>query len=148
MFIKKKVLLMQMKLLCIFALSFSLSACISRLSRPEMTGLIVNYQGVPQAQVQVGEMTTDVTGQFKLKERRYYAFLVTEILYMEAPPIFVREQVSKSGYQTCYLQYRSSFGGGQPKGAKWEIGTVLLKQGADVPVTGKLQDCEVKKQEK
>ncbi|WP_227504271.1 hypothetical protein [Acinetobacter sp. ETR1] len=46
---------MQMKVLCILAISFALSACISRLSRPEISGQVIDQFDQPIGQVQVGE---------------------------------------------------------------------------------------------
>ena len=126
MFIKKKYK-SKISSLLILLIALSLTACISRLSRPEMTGQIIDEMNQPIPNVSVGESKTDKNGFFTLKEHRYNAFLLTEILVMEAPAVFVQEVVEKSGYQTCFLEYYNSYGGGQAKGAKWEVGQVVLK---------------------
>lgn len=51
MFINKKIYHMQMKVLCILAISFALSACISRLSRPEISGQVIDQFDQPLGQV-------------------------------------------------------------------------------------------------
>ena len=91
-----------------------------------MTGQVIDSLNHPISGVKVGEVSTDQNGFFRLEERRYYAFLLTEILAMEAPALGVQESVEKAGFQTCYLQMFSSFGGGQSKGAKWEVGQIIL----------------------
>ena len=147
MFINKKAYHLQMKLLCILTISFCLVGCISRLSRPEMTGQVINAQNQPIAHVQVGEMQTDQNGYFQLKERRYYAFLLKEMMYMEAPSVFVREIVSQQGYSTCHLKYFSRYGGGQSRGAKWSVGKIILQSNSNATDPKKIGDCTVKTQE-
>ena len=144
MFINKKSYHLQMKLLCIFTISFCLSGCISRLSRPEMTGQVVDTVGKPIANVQVGEVETDQNGYFQLKERRYYAFFLKEMMYMEAPPVFVRKRVFKPNFQTCDLQYFNRFGGGQRKGAKLVVGKVILHSSLNEKEQNEINDCDVK----
>jgi len=148
MFINKKTYHLQMKLLYIFTISFCLTACISRLSRPEMTGQVVDESGQPIPLAQIGESISDDHGFFRLNERRYFAFLLKEIVYMEAPPVFVQEQVSKSGYQTCYLHYSHPFGGGQRKGAQLQLGQVMLNTNFNAKILNQFLDCTIKTQEK
>jgi hypothetical protein len=148
MFINKITYHLQMKLLCILTISFCLSACISRLSRPEISGHVIDEHGQPIAQVQVGETYTNLNGYFQLKEQRYSAFLLKEIMHMEAPPVFVQESVIKSGYQSCYLQYSHRFGGGQRKGAKWELGKIILQSNLNALGQSEIEDCTIKTQEK
>ncbi len=126
MFINKKAYPLQMKVLCILAISFCLSACISRLSRPEISGHVVDELGQPIANVRLAETQTDQNGYFLLKEQRYSVFLLKEMMQMEAPPVSFQVTLNKLGYQTCYLQYFNRFGGGQAKGARWEVGQVIL----------------------
>lgn len=52
------------------------SGCISRLSRPEITGTVLNYQNNPVAGCKVGKTITDANGKFHLKEIRYSKFLM------------------------------------------------------------------------
>lgn len=105
---------------------FLLTACISRLSRPEMRGVVVDEHQQPLANVQVGETLTNMHGEFKLPEQRYWAFLLKEIMYTEAPPVYVRENVIKVGYTPCHLEYWSRYGGGSRKGAQYVVGTIQL----------------------
>ena len=148
MFINKKIYHMQMKVLCILAISFALSACISRLSRPEISGQVIDQFDQPLGQVKVGETQTDMQGNFRLKERRYAAFLLKEIMYMEAPPVFVQERLNKQGYQPCDLQYFNSHGGGQRKGAQWKVGKIILQSNLNTAKQDEIPDCTVKTQEK
>lgn len=148
MFINKKIYHMQMKVLCILAICFILSACISRLSRPEILGQVIDEFDQPIALVQVGEAQTDMQGNFRLKERRYSAFLLKEIMYMEAPPIWVQERLNKQGYQQCYLKYFNSHGGGQRKGVQWDVGKIILQSNLNTAKQDEIHDCTVKTQEK
>lgn len=115
-----------MKIIFILITCLSLSACISRLSRPLITGTVVDHEGRFLKDVQVGETQTDAFGYFSLKERRYYAFLFKEILYMEAPMLYVSEMVSLEGYRQCQIKYYNPYGGGQAKGAKWLVGQIVM----------------------
>ena len=148
MLTNKTTVFRQMKVLAVFILSFCLSACISRLSRPEMMGQIIDDTGHPIAKVQVGETVTDLQGYFSLDEQRYYAFLLTEILAMEAPMVYVQEHVSKVGYQSCFLTYYNPYGGGQRKGAKWQIGQIVLHAQLDASDEHEITDCTEKNIEK
>jgi hypothetical protein len=148
MFINKITYHLQMKLLCILTISLCLSACISRLSRPEISGQVVDGRGQPIAAVQVAETQTDQHGYFQLKEQRYSAFLLKEIMYMEAPPVFFQTTVIKFGYQPCYLHYFNRFGGGQRKGAQWKLGKIILQSNLNAQGQRGIDDCTVKTQEK
>jgi len=72
-------------LICLFLsfIAISLQSCVSRLRRPEITGVIVDYDKNPIANCKVGEALTDKNGRFKLAEERYKAFLLTEIFAMD-----------------------------------------------------------------
>ena len=115
-----------MKVFAIVMLCVALSACISRLSRPQMMGTVVNPAGQPLAGVQIGETVSDTQGYFSLKERRYNAFLLKELLYMEAPPLHISEAVILEGYQRCWINSSQPFGGGRAKGAVWSLGQVVI----------------------
>lgn len=109
-------------------LSLSLQSCISRLRRPEITGVVVDYDKKPIANCKVGEALTDKNGKFTLPEMRYNAFLLTEIFAMEAPPLMVFEPIEKEGYETDAISIFSSRGGGQSKGAKSVMDTIFLRK--------------------
>ena len=113
-------------LLCL--LSISLSSCISRLSRPEITGIVVDYDKKPVKYCKVGETFTDKDGHFTLPERRYNAFLLSEMMVMEAPPLFVFEPIEKEGFEDDVISMSHPFGGGKPKGAKSLMDTIFLKK--------------------
>lgn len=115
-----------MKIIFILITCLSLSACISRLSRPLISGTVVDSEGRFLKDAHVGETQTDAYGRFSLKERRYYAFLFKEILYMEAPAVYVSEMVSLEGYRQCQIKYYNPRGGGQAKGAKWLVGQIVM----------------------
>ncbi len=113
-------------LLCL--VSLMLCSCISRLARPEISGVIVDYDKNPVMGCKVGESVSDKNGHFMLSERRYNAFILTEIMVMEAPPLFVFELIEKNGFEKDAISIMQSFGGGKPKGAKYNIDTVFLKK--------------------
>lgn len=118
---------------CLFiALAFMsvliLSSCVSRLRRPEITGVIVDYDKNPILNCKVGEVLTDKDGRFKLVEERYNAFFLTEMFAMEAPPLMVMEMVEKTGFEKDFISIHSSRGGGRRKGAKYKIDTIFLKK--------------------
>lgn len=106
----------------------SFQSCISRLRRPEITGVIVDYDKNPVANCKVGEALTDKNGRFKLDEERYNAFLLTEIFAMEAPPLMVFEPVEKEGFEKDAISIFHKWGGGRRKGAKTTIDTIFLKK--------------------
>jgi hypothetical protein len=117
-------------------ISLSLSSCISRLSRPKITGIIVDYDRRPIADCQVGESKTAADGSFTLKELRYQKFLISEMMIMEAPPYWVNAPIQKAGYEPDEIVISSKFGGGQKKGATYPMDTIYLKkqgQTFDVP---------------
>ncbi|RZJ82278.1 MAG: hypothetical protein EOO47_01155 [Flavobacterium sp.] len=105
-----------------------LVSCVSRLRRPEITGVIVDYDKNPIPNCKVGEVLTDKNGRFKLVEQRYNAFLLSEILVMEAPPLMVFEQVEKEGFEKDAVSIFNSRGGGQRKGAKMSMDTIFLRK--------------------
>lgn len=107
---------------------FSFQSCISRLRRPEITGVVVGYDKKPIANCRVGEVLTDENGRFKLAEERYSAFLLTEIFAMEAPPLMVLESVEKEGFEKDVISMFHKWGGGRKKGAKTNIDTIFLKK--------------------
>lgn len=105
-----------------------LSSCVSRLVRPALSGTIVDFNGNPIDSCFIGETVTDSTGNFYLKEKRKNMFLLTEIFILEAPPIFVSEQISKPKYTTKLFQRFNKYGGGGPKGSHWKLDTLYLKK--------------------
>lgn len=105
-----------------------LSSCISRLSRPAITGVIVDYDKKPVVNCRVGETVTDGKGSFYLKEIRYNKFLLSEMMIMEAPPLHVAEQISKADFESDAIVLYNPFGGGQAKGAELKIDTIFLKR--------------------
>ncbi|MEN7551244.1 hypothetical protein AAG747_25220 [Rapidithrix thailandica] len=112
------------------------SSCISRLARPEITGVIVDYQKKPIANCTVGEVKTNAKGEFCLPEQRYNKFFLTEIFQMEAPPIFVSEDIEKEGYISERIKFFDRYGGGAPKGTQYPMDTIVLNktnQHFDIP---------------
>ena len=61
-----------------------------------LNSLYSDYQGNPIEKCQVGEVFTDKKGYFRLPEERYYEFT---FIGFEAPPVYVREEVKKEGYE-------------------------------------------------
>ncbi|WP_293786097.1 hypothetical protein [uncultured Pedobacter sp.] len=117
------------RFLILFAVSITLfSSCISRLSRPAISGTILDYDSKPIAGCKVGETITDANGKFFLKEIRYNKFLLTELFTMEAPPLHFSENIKKEGYLSYNIEGFNRFGGGQSKGASITIDTVYLKR--------------------
>lgn len=116
------------KPLLFICILLSTQSCISRLRRPEITGVIVDYDKNPIANCKVGEVLTDKNGKFKLTEERYNAFFLTEMFAMEAPPLMVMEIVEKDGFVKDVVSMYSSRGGGLRKGAKANIDTIFLRK--------------------
>lgn len=137
-----------MKQLIIILYALCLTACISRLASPEISGHVINEQGEPLAHVQVGESLTDVQGYFNLPEKRYHAFFLTELLVMEAPAVYVQKHVTKAGFQTCMLTYDHPYGGGQRAGAQWRVGKIVLQSVHVSDLSHKIGDCRLKNEEK
>lgn len=108
-------------------LAVIVSSCwVSRLSRPQITGVIVDYNKNPIQNCKVGETVTDSTGHFLLPEKRYIEFV--PIIVMEAPPMFVREPIRKEGFVDSEIHSFSQFGGSGRKGSKWEMDTIFLEK--------------------
>ncbi len=106
-----------------------ITSCVSRLRRPEITGIIVDYSGKAITNCKVGEVFTDKNGRFILPEKRYNAFLLTQLFYMEAPPLFVHESIEKKGFEVVdYIKQFNRHGGGAGKGAKSNMDTIYLKK--------------------
>lgn len=120
--INKKSPLFLLVCVCIF------SGCISRLSRPAITGTILDYQNKPVVGCKVGETVTDANGKFYLKEIRYSKFFIPEMFYMEAPPLRYMEEIKKEGFLSYRIEAFSTFGGGQGKGATANIDTIYIKR--------------------
>ena len=137
-----------MKQLIIILCALCLTACMSRLSSPEISGHIINEQGEPLAHVQVGDSLTDEQGYFNLPEQRYYAFFLTDLLAMEAPAVYVQKSVSKAEFQTCVLTYDNPYGGGQRAGAQWLVGKIILQRAHISDLQHQMSDCRLKNEEK
>lgn len=120
--------LIKVKVLLSLFLMVSFSSCISRLSRPAISGVIVDYDKKPVADCQVGETLTDKNGKFYLTEKRYSKFLLSELMVMEAPPLNVMEPITKAGFESDAISLFNPRGGGQAEGAKYQIDTIFLKK--------------------
>lgn len=106
----------------------SLTSCVSRLARPEIRGIIMDYNRNPVVNCKVGETTTAKDGSFSLPERRYHKFLLSEMFIMEAPPLMVLERIEKEGFESDEIYMFNRYGGGNAKGAKHNIDTLFLKR--------------------
>lgn len=126
--ISRKNELIKLNILLLLLLMASFSSCISRLSRPAISGVIVDYDKNPIADCRVGETTTDKNGKFYLTEKRYSKFLLSEMMIMEAPPLWVMEPITKAGFDSDAITLSNPHGGGQAKGAKYQIDTIFLKK--------------------
>lgn len=103
-------------------------SCISRMQRPILKGTILDYDGNPVANCSVGETVTDKFGKYTLPEIRYNAFLLAEILTMEAGPVFIEEKISKKDFETDFVVGFNRYGTGTRKGTTWDMDTVFLKR--------------------
>ena len=88
----------------------------------------MDEQQAPIANCKVGETVTDQNGHFSLKEIRYNKFFIPEMFMLEAPPVMVMEIIEKNGYEKDTINIFQTFGGGQKKGAKMDVGTIILKK--------------------
>ena len=106
------------------------TGCISRLSQPEIKGVVKSQDLIPLVEVLITNsresVLTDSKGNFLLPEHRYNAFLLKELFYMEAPPLNISLQFKKEGYQPCDYRYFSHYGGGARKGSSMNLGSILL----------------------
>ncbi|MGI9335345.1 MAG: hypothetical protein ACR2RL_19535, partial [Gammaproteobacteria bacterium] len=80
---------------------------------------------LPLEGCRVGETQTDATGYFELEERRYRE---VALVGMEAPPLLVRETVSKAGYEVFVIEGFNPYGGGSSKGTHWKIDPIYLQR--------------------
>ncbi len=115
-------------LFCLVISTSLCSSCISRLSRPAITGYIYNYDNNPVAGCKVAETETDEQGYFYLKEKRINRFFLTEMLSMEAPPVFFTLDIEKEGYQYYQNDFFQRHGGGRRKGALDNLDTLYIKR--------------------
>ena len=104
------------------------TSCISRLSRPEITGRILDFNGKPVENCIVGETKTDTNGYFRLPAKTHSAFILTELFIMEAPALMVNFNISKQGYELDRFEYFSGHGGGLSKDTKWNLDKIYLKK--------------------
>lgn len=117
------------KIISIFLVLFLLPfSCITRLSRPQLTGRVVDYQDKPIENCIVGETKTDHNGYFHLPAITRKVFFIPEIFYMEAPPLLVSETVQKQGYQQEQIEMFHRYGGGLSKNTNWQLGDIYLKK--------------------
>jgi len=105
-------------------LCLSIISCVSRLGRPELLGVVTDFDGNPIEDCSVGETVTDENGHFTLSERRYHEFMLT----LEAPPLMVLEIINKEGYENKDIHSMSTFGGSGRKGSQWDLDTIRLKK--------------------
>lgn len=105
-----------------------LSSCVSRLIRPSLTGIIVDFDGNPIENCTVGSVKTDKDGYFKLAEIRKGRFFFTEVFAMEAPPVFVSERIHKEGYEDERIEIFHKYGGGLPKGTQWNLDSIHIME--------------------
>ena len=112
----------------VILLILSLTSCVSRLARPEIRGIIMDYNRNPVVNCKVGETSTAKDGSFLLPERRYNKFLLSEMFIMEAPPLMVLERIEKEGFESDEIYMFNRYGGGNAKGAKHNIDTLFLKR--------------------
>lgn len=116
------------RLFMVAVLALTFSSCISRLGRPAISGVIVDENKKPIEGCRVGETTTDINGSFHLKVIRYNKFFIPEMFMLEAPPVMVSEIIDKKGYKKDTINIFQTFGGGQKKGAKLDLGMIILKK--------------------
>jgi hypothetical protein len=90
-------------------------------------GVIVDFDGNPIQNCTVGSGKTDMNVHFELPEIRKNTFL-TELFVMEAPPVFVSENIHKNGYEDKEIQIFDRYGGGAPKGTRRNLDTIYLKE--------------------
>ncbi|ERJ58138.1 hypothetical protein [Sphingobacterium paucimobilis] len=121
--INKNILLVLFIISCSFFVS-----CISRLSRPAITGYIYDYDNSPIVDCSVGETKTDAQGKFYLEERRTNRFLLTEMLTLEAPPVFFTLDINKEGYLPYHFDFFQRHGGGRQKGATDALDTIYIRR--------------------
>lgn len=124
-----------------FLLVLMSSSCIQRLRRPDITGRILDYNGKPIENCIVGETKTDKNGNFHLSTKTHNAFFLTEIFVMEAPPLMLRLDLQKEGYEKEHFQAFHKYGGGLPKDTKWNLGDIYLrKKGESVDINQIFKD--------
>lgn len=112
----KKIIL----LLIVSVLAFS---CTTKVERPKLIGIIVDEFGVPVAGCKVGETFTDKNGRFELSERKHKGF----ISFFGRLPIFISEDIIKSGYEKRRLNAESGRGG-VSVGSIWNMDTIRLRK--------------------
>ncbi|NRS90368.1 hypothetical protein HNQ02_003308 [Flavobacterium sp. 7E] len=98
-------------------------SCTTKVARPQLTGVIVDEQGVPIDSCTVGETVTDKNGKYVLPEVTYNKFF--EIL--GGDPVFIFELVIKKGYEERRLSAQSGRGGVRV-GSKWNMDTIRLRK--------------------
>ncbi len=112
----------------LFILLLAMYSCISRLSRPAISGILLTYDNQPIEGGRVGEGETDSQGRFFISEKRYTKFFLSELMVMEAPPLHVYEPIVFEGYEKDAIRLFNSRGGGQRKGSIYSIDTIYVKR--------------------
>ena len=100
-----------------------ITSCVTKVSRPKLTGTIVDESGTPLDSCQVGETYTDKDGNFVLKEMTYKGF----ISLFGSGPTFISERVTKNGYEAKELMEGNRRGGISP-GSVWKIDTIEMRK--------------------
>ncbi len=109
---------------------------VKRLARPEISGNILDFQGQPIQGCKVGETLTDENGYYRLPAKTYQTFFIPELLYLEAPPLFVHEHIRKDGYNEEDIHVFHRYGGGLSSKTKWKLDPIhLRKTGEKVEVS-------------
>ncbi|MCP4439980.1 MAG: hypothetical protein GY810_13625 [Aureispira sp.] len=112
-------------ILCFLSLVFQ-GCLVSSLVRPKLTGYIYDYNNCqPLDSCKVGEVITDSTGYFCLKEKRGVGFAM---IALEAPPVVIHEVVQKKGYVEDRIEIFGKWAGFSPKGTHWKCDTIFLKK--------------------
>ncbi len=111
------------------AVASMFTSCFSRLERPKITGVIVDYDNRPINNCKVGETITDTNGYFTLPEIFEYGFFTSNIIGADRAPLIVFENIEKQGYEENILTLISGPGGRSQKSFTWNTDTIHLKKG-------------------
>jgi len=118
---KKKLKMKNLILLLIFPLF--IFSCTNKVLRPKLIGVIIDENGVPVDSCKVGETFTDKNGRFELSE-------ITEMGFVSLfgrNPIFIDEEITKTGYEKRHLSAESGRGG-VSEGSIWDMDTIRLRK--------------------
>lgn len=123
------------KIILLFIVSVLCFSCIKKVMRPKLTGVIVDEFGIPIDNCKVGETFTDKNGRFELPEITRRGF----ISFFGSSPIFISEEISKSGYEKKLLDAKSGRGG-VSVGTVWDMDTISMRKIATDFSVIKLED--------